>query len=130
MKNLEHILHVEDDSSIQEVVKVALETIGGLNVTTCSSGHEALETLEGLSTPPDMAVLDVMMPGMDGPTLLERLRQLPQGKSLPVVFMTAKVQPAEVEEYRKLGAVDVIVKPFDPMQLADELKRIWERIHE
>jgi CheY-like chemotaxis protein len=74
---------------------------------------------------PDLLLLDVMMPEMDGPTTLKALRQIPGTLPTPVIFMTAKVQPAEVEELRTLGALDVIAKPFDPMTLADQIKKIW-----
>jgi len=66
-----------------------------------------------------------MMPGMDGPTTLQKLRELPQLAHTPVIFMTAKVQPQEVAHYKSLGALDVIAKPFDPMALSDTVKRIW-----
>jgi CheY-like chemotaxis protein len=67
-----------------------------------------------------------MMPGMDGPTTLKALKSMPEISDTPIVFMTAKVQPPEVQHYKELGAVDVIPKPFDPMRLADNLKAIWE----
>lgn len=68
-----------------------------------------------------------MMPGMDGPTTLARLRAQPATAATPVVFMTAKVQPQEVQRYRELGAIDVISKPFDPMTLSDSIRAIWNR---
>jgi CheY-like chemotaxis protein len=68
-----------------------------------------------------------MMPGMDGPTTLGKLRELPQFASTPAVFMTAKVQPSEVAAYKAIGAVDVISKPFDPMTLPSQVQAIWER---
>ena len=70
-----------------------------------------------------------MMPSMDGPQTLERLRELVDIGEVPVAFMTAKVQPGEVAHYRSLGALDVIVKPFDPMQLAAQIRQIWSRRH-
>ena len=76
---------------------------------------------------PDLVLLDVMMPDMDGPATLRALRQLPGMAALPVVFMTAKVQPQEVAEYRARGALDVIAKPFDPMTLAAQVREIWAR---
>ncbi|MGZ5848543.1 MAG: response regulator, partial [Ramlibacter sp.] len=74
---------------------------------------------------PDLLLLDVMMPGMDGPTTLARLRELPATRQVPVVFMTAKVQASEIENYKALGALGVISKPFDPMRLADQVKALW-----
>ncbi|MDP2107650.1 MAG: response regulator, partial [Rhodocyclaceae bacterium] len=72
-------------------------------------------------------LLDVMMPGMDGPTTLQALRRLPAHAATPVAFMTAKVQPAEVAHYTSLGALDVIPKPFDPMALAGQVRAIWDK---
>ncbi len=122
---LQRILYVEDEPDIQAVARLALEHLGGFTVEVCSSGHEALEKI--LAFKPDLILLDVMMPGMDGPTTLRALRETAEGKDKPVVFMTAKVQPQEVEQYLKLGALDVIPKPFDPMTLADKVRAIWDR---
>jgi len=74
-------------------------------------------------------LLDVMMPEMDGPDTLHALRGLEQTVATPVIFMTAKVQPHEITQYKQLGALDVIAKPFDPMQLPDEIRAIWGRHH-
>lgn len=124
MSGLQRILHAEDDPSIQAVAKVALEMIGGYQVLACSSGQEALAQVVRFD--PQLILLDVMMPGMDGPETLSRLRELIDLKGIPVVFMTAKVQPEELDELRRLGAQDVIVKPFDPMQLAMRIRSIWD----
>ena len=124
MSGLQRILHAEDDPSIQAVAKAALEMIGGYQVLTCASGQEALQLVAGFD--PQLILLDVMMPGMDGPETLSRLRELVDLNTVPVVFMTAKVQPEEIDELRRLGAHDVIVKPFDPMQLASRIRSIWE----
>lgn len=125
MAELKRILYVEDEPDIQAVAKLALEALGGFEVKICSSGKEALEIAVAFS--PDMILLDVMMPGMDGPTTLHAMRGLPELNHTPVIFMTAKVQPQEIKEYIKLGALDVIPKPFDPMTLADNVKKIWAR---
>ncbi|WP_324732836.1 MULTISPECIES: response regulator [Pseudomonas] len=127
MPELTRILHVEDDPSIQAVAKVALEAVGGFRVLSCSSGQEALDQIQGFA--PDFILLDVMMPGMDGPQTLIKLSELVDIGLIPVAFMTAKVQPAEIEHYRSLGALDVIIKPFDPMQLAAQVRQIWSRAH-
>jgi CheY-like chemotaxis protein len=121
---LESILYVEDDLDIQTVTRMALEAIGGFSVTVCSGGREALATVEG-GFVPDLILLDVMMPEMDGPTTLESLRRLPQTAATPVVFMTAKVQGSETAHYKSLGAIGVIPKPFDPMQLAQQVNALW-----
>jgi CheY-like chemotaxis protein len=124
--SLSRILFVEDDPDIQTVARMALEAVGGFRVLPCSSGAEALERV-GLFAP-DLILLDVMMPGMDGLATLEALRRLPETASIPVVFMTAKVQAQEVARYREVGAVDVIAKPFDPMTLPATVRSIWSRL--
>ena len=127
MTMLNKILYVEDEPDIQAVAQIALEGVGGFTVRICSSGQEALEIFESFA--PDMLLLDVMMPEMDGPSTLKAIREHPKGRDIPVVFMTAKVQPTEVAEYKALGAMDVIPKPFDPMMLAEQVKAIWQQHH-
>lgn len=123
---LSRILYVEDDPDIRTVAQIALETVGGFTLTVCSSGSEALEAVNrGFA--PDLMLLDVMMPGMDGPTTLARLRESPSTAHTPAVFMTAKVQASEIAYYRSLGAMGVVAKPFDPMQLAGQVRALWEQ---
>ena len=124
-KALSKILYAEDEPDIQTVALMALETIGGFTVRACNSGQEAIEAAAEFT--PDLVILDVMMPGMDGPATLEALRKLPNMADVDVVFMTAKVQSQEVERYLQMGAVEVIAKPFDPMTLASQIEAIWER---
>lgn len=126
MTELSKILYVEDEPDIQAVTKLALEEIGGFNLEVCGNGDEALA--KAVKFAPDLLLLDVMMPGMDGPTTLKALRELPELANTPAIFMTAKVQPHEVEEYKALGAIDVIAKPFDPMTLSENLRNIWNRL--
>ena len=124
MSTLQRILYVEDEPDIQAVARLALEMVGGFTVKICSSGEEAVREAEAFA--PDMILLDVMMPGMDGPSTLKALRALPTLADVPVAFMTAKVQPAEVEQFKALGARDVIPKPFDPMTLHSQIQAIWK----
>ena len=124
-KELKRILYVEDEPDIQAVAKMALETLGGYEVAICSSGQEALDNAEAFG--PDLLLLDVMMPGMDGVTTLHELRKLGPLAETPAIFMTAKVQPKEVEQLYKEGALEVIPKPFDPMTLADHIKACWNK---
>jgi two-component system, OmpR family, response regulator len=124
-KTLEKILYVEDDPDIQQIAVMVLETISGFTLAACSSGNEAIERAVAFN--PDLMLLDVMMPGIDGPETLRALRKFPELANTPAVFMTAKVQPQEVQEYLSMGALAVIAKPFDPMTLADELRKIWEK---
>ena len=124
---LTRILYVEDEPDIQAVAQLALEAVGGFTVAICSAGQEALEKAPGFN--PDLILLDVMMPGMDGPTTLGKLREIKALANTPVIFMTAKVQAHEVAQYKALGALDVIAKPFDPMRLSDDIRAIWGRAH-
>ena len=118
------ILHIEDEADILEVARIALEDVGGLAVASAPSGREGLELAQ--RSVPDLILLDVMMPGMDGPSTLRALRQRPETAAVPVIFMTAKAQSAEIERFKALGAIGVITKPFDPMTLADEVKALVE----
>ena len=124
---LTRILYVEDEPDIQTVARLALETLGGFTLEICSSGNEAFSRAPGFQ--PQLILLDVMMPVMDGPATLRMLRGMPQFAGTPVIFMTAKVQPSEVAGYKKIGAVDVIPKPFDPMTLSSQVQAIWKRCH-
>ena len=125
--SLKKILYVEDDLDIQDVAKMALELVGGYTLCVCSSGAEAIEKSQAFA--PDMILLDVMMPDMDGPTTLMELRKLPGLADTPAAFMTAKVMPADLDYYRSIGALDVVAKPFDPMTLATRVAEIWEADH-
>ena len=124
MNDLQRILLVEDDPDIQIVARLALADLAGFDLEVCSSGREALERAPDFS--PDLILLDVMMPELDGPSTLRELRRRDPLGATPVIFMTAKAQPEEVAEYRRLGALDVIIKPFDPMELGDVVRRIWD----
>ncbi|WP_298721335.1 response regulator [uncultured Oceanisphaera sp.] len=121
----QRILYVEDDDDIREIAQLALETVGGFTVLLCASGEQALEQVADFD--PDMILLDVMMPGMDGPSTLTALRQNPAQATTPVAFMTAKIQPQEIAAYKAMGALDVIAKPFDPIQLPVQIKAIWQQ---
>lgn len=123
-KVLKRILFAEDEADIRAVAQVSLEAVGGFELKSCSSGEEALREAESFA--PDLLLFDVMMPGLDGPSTLKEIRKIPSVADTPVIFMTAKVQPQEVEQFKSLGALDVISKPFDPMQLADQIRHIWE----
>ncbi len=127
-KILQHILYVEDDPDIQTVAQIALEMVGGFQLTICSSGRVAIQEAEKLV--PDLLLLDVMMPEMDGPSTLEALRKLANTATTPAIFMTAKVQTSEVEYYKSLGALGIIAKPFDPMSLATQVRALWDEIKE
>ena len=125
MKPLSRILMVEDEPDIQAVAQIALETVGGFQVEMCSSGKEALDRVLGCA--PDLILMDVMMPGLDGPSTLQTLRADPATAGFPVIFMTAKVQSHEIARFIDLGAIGVIAKPFDPMTLASTIRSLWEK---
>ena len=116
------ILYVDDQADIREVASMALELEPNFEVRTAASGVEAIELASVWG--PDLIMLDVMMPVMDGPTTLSRLREQADTRETPVIFITARTQAKEVEGFRALGAVGVIAKPFDPMQLAAEVREI------
>jgi two-component system OmpR family response regulator len=120
---LERILCVEDEPDIQAIARLALEQVGGFTVEVCGSGQDALELAATFE--PDLILLDVMMPDLDGPSTLQALRQRTETAATPVIFMTAKVQPHEVAQYKEMGALDVIAKPFDPMTLPDQIRKAW-----
>lgn len=116
-----HVLHVDDEPDIREVAALSLELDGDMALTSAASGGEALDLLRrGLR--PDVILLDVMMPELDGPGALEQLRELPGHERTPVIFMTARAQTSELGRYIALGAIGVIVKPFDPMTLAASVR--------
>lgn len=125
---LKRILMVEDEPDIQQVARIALEAVGGFTVEICGSGKEALEKAPMFA--PDLILLDVMMPGMDGPNTLNAMRENPAISDTPAIFMTAKVQQHEVSRYKEMGVLDVIPKPFDPMTLSATINNIWRQHHE
>lgn len=116
-----NVLHVDDEPDIREVAALALEMDPELSVRSVASGQEALEVL-GSDATIDVVLLDVMMPELDGPGTLERLRQLPGRADTPVIFMTARAQSHELDRFLSLGAIAVIIKPFDPMTLGQQLR--------
>lgn len=116
-----HVLHVDDEPDIREVAAMSLEIDEGISLTSAASGTEALDLLQR-DLRPDVILLDVMMPELDGPGTLAQLRKLPGHEGTPVIFMTARAQSSEVNRYIALGAIGVIVKPFDPMSLAASVR--------
>ena len=121
------ILYVEDEPDIREVTRLALEFSGRFDLRICDSGDQALR--ESPAFKPDLILLDVMMPGMDGLTLMNRLRAESETVLTPVVFMTAKVQWSEISRYLDLGTASVIPKPFDPRTLGDRVMDILAKHH-
>lgn len=114
------LLLVDDDADIRRIAQLSLQHVGGFEVVLAASGSEAVEMAQ--SSQPDAILLDVMMPGMDGLQTLAALRGLGPTADIPVVFLTAKVQPHEIDRYRALGAAGVICKPFDPLVMPQTLR--------
>jgi two-component system OmpR family response regulator len=116
------VLLVDDEPDIRRIAHISLQRVGKLAVVVAASGAQALELCA--RELPDVVLLDVMMPELDGPSTFQRLRADPATASIPVIFMTAKAQKHEVEAFRALGAAGVIPKPFDPLTLAADVRRI------
>jgi two-component system OmpR family response regulator len=122
------ILHVDDEPDIREVVEISLGLDRGLATRSCGSGEEAL--VAAVEWQPDIILCDVMMPVMDGPATLMRLRENALTANIPVVFMTARAQTRELDRFRSLGALGVIPKPFDPMTLAASVRSYVQPAHD
>jgi CheY-like chemotaxis protein len=116
------VLYVDDEPDIREIASLALSLDAGMEVETAGSGAEAV--IRASQWRPDIILLDVMMPEMDGPTTLAALRKNADTADIPVVFITARTQAQEVETFKRLGAVSVIPKPFDPMALAAQVRAL------
>ncbi len=128
MSHLKRILLVDDDPDVRSVLQMALEVVGQYTVCSCESGAEALARIEAFQ--PQLVILDVMMPDMDGPETLQRLHACGALKQVATVFLTAKAYAHEQERLRGLGVDGVLTKPFDPMTVSGELQRIWWRTDE
>ncbi len=121
--SFEHVLIVDDEEHIRRIAELSARNVGGWRVSQASSGSEGIALAAELQ--PDLILLDVMMPGMDGPDTLAKLRAGEATRGIPVIFLTAKVQAREIERYLALGAIGVIAKPFDPMTFPDEVRRLF-----
>lgn len=116
------ILYVDDEADIREVAELSLGLNPAWEIRTAASGAEALGVIDAWA--PDVVLLDVMMPVMDGPQTLEEIRRRPAAKTLPVIFITARVLATDRGRLMGLGATGVIAKPFDPMKLAIDVAAI------
>jgi len=123
---LQRVLYVDDEPDIRQIVQLALGLLPGITTHTADGGKQAIDMAREFR--PDLVLLDVMMPDLDGPSTLMRLREDPQLKAIPVIFMTAKAMPQEVARFRAMGAAGVIAKPFDPMQLGKQILALWESV--
>jgi CheY-like chemotaxis protein len=123
------VLVVDDDDSIREIAEISLQLVGGMHVLTASGGVEALETLEQTRTRlPDVVLMDVMMPDMDGLTTFRHMQADPDIRHIPVILVTAKVQVGDRQVWDGLAISGVISKPFDPMTLAEQVGQMlgWD----
>ena len=116
---------MEDEPHIREIVSISLEMLGQFQVSACDSCAAALSVVDEFS--PQLLLLDVMMPDVDGPATLRALRERVSAESAPAIFITARVEAGDMQRYRKIGVVDVIIKPFDTMLLPSQLEQIWQR---
>jgi CheY-like chemotaxis protein len=121
------ILVVDDEEAIREVVRLGLEVATDWHVDIAADGAQAIALCT--ADPPDAVLLDVMMPTMDGPTTFARLQDDPRTRSVPVILLTAKVQPAERRRYEDLAVAGVLPKPFDPLGLPGQIADLlgWHR---
>lgn len=122
MLTVKRVLVIDDEDDTREVAKISLEMVGGWEVFSACSGAEGLALAE--SRQPDAILLDVMMPGMDGPTTFELLRRQPATRDIPVIMLTAKVQATDRISFLELGVTGVIAKPFDPLSLPKEISEV------
>ncbi len=120
--NISKVLLVDDDPNIVLIATIGLEDRPNWTVVTANSGSEAVQ--KAVSEKPDIILLDMMMPGMDGITAFKKIKEIESCKNIPIIFMTAKVQRDEVAAYLDLGAAGVVMKPFDPMKLSDQVLAI------
>ena len=122
---LKKIMLVEDDPDIQLITRLSLEVGGGYEVRVCASGADAVQSAAAFM--PDMVLLDVMMPGMDGLATMEALRELPILAATPMVFFTANTQDQVRQDLLRRGALGVIVKPIEPNALVEQIRALWQR---
>ena len=123
---LNRICYVEDDEDIQRIARLSLERVGKMTVEIIGDPTTALDAMAAFG--PDLVLLDWMMPGMDGPTVFRAMKERPETRALPVVFITAKASQGELDEVVALGAVGAISKPFSPKDLPDQLRAIWAKL--
>ncbi len=122
---LKKIMLVEDEPDIQLITRLSLEVGGGYEVLVCGSGTEAVSCAQAYA--PDLVLLDVMMPGMDGIATMGALRELPELAKTPVVFFTANAQRQIQQDLLLRGALGVIVKPIEPNVLVEQIRMLWQR---
>ena len=128
MRQLKKILHVDDDEDTRAVTRLSLELVGHFVVEQCASGNTALETARAFS--PDLFLLDAMMPNMSGEETLRELHKVPEFTNTPAIFLTVKAEETAIKGLMKTGAIDVITKPFDPVELGQQINAAWDRFQQ
>jgi CheY-like chemotaxis protein len=118
------VLIIDDDADIRSIVRLSLSHLGGMEVVEAASGAEGVRKAQ--DEKPDVILLDMMMPAMDGSATLAALRAQPATAATPVIFLTAKAMRAEIDRLRALGAAGVLIKPFDPRTLPGEVRALLE----
>jgi CheY-like chemotaxis protein len=118
------LLLIDDEDDVRRIARLGLERIGKMEVTEATSADEGIRKAE--QDAPDVILLDVMMPGRDGPSALEALQANPKTRDIPVIFLTAKALSSEVERLKSLGAAGILTKPFDPVKLPAEVKAVLD----
>ena len=116
------ILVIDDEDNVREVTKMSLEVMGGWDTLAASSGTDGITLAE--AEQPDAILLDVMMPGMDGPTTFQKLQEKESTRAIPVILLTAKVQSADRARFQELGVAGVLTKPFDPATLHEQVAHL------
>lgn len=125
MKELKKILYAEDEPDVQTIVEISIWSMSDYEIKICANGKLLLDCVEDYK--PDLILLDVMMPEMDGPTTLKNLQLNEKTKDIPVIFITAKAQAHEVKLFEETGVIGVITKPFDPTTLCSSIKELWDK---
>lgn len=124
MSELKNILHVDDDDDVRLIVQIGLESTHQFRLTSCSNANEALDILSKKKQ--DLLLLDVMMPEKDGPTMVKEMKQREDITDTPFIYITAKVHPKSIATLLAHGALSVISKPFNPVELGSQIKKIWD----
>lgn len=125
MKRLSKILHVDDDQDIRTIAKLSLEVLGKFNIRQYSCGPDAILGVQDFK--PDLLLLDLMLPGMDGQQLFSAIREIPGFEAIPAIFMTAKAQQETINDLKSNGCLGVVTKPFDPVELPLLIEKEWKK---
>ena len=118
---MRRILIIDDEEDIREVAALSLEAVAGWTITTASSGAQGIAMAIAADPKPDAILMDVMMPGVDGPTTFGKMQQTPAIAEIPVLLLTAKVQGVDQRRFAGLGLAGGLFKPFDPLTLAQQI---------